>query len=69
MKVTVVAFTSSEARKARVGLTKLDKGILAFKKDLEDQRVDADDIRSFVDGIRLMADYFEKFLDDDRCRR
>ena len=65
MKVTVVAFSTAEARKAKGGLTKLKKGVNEFKRDLKDNRVDLDALESFVRGLRVVANYFEGFLEDE----
>ena len=65
MKVTVVAFSTAEARKAKGGLAKLKKGVNEFRKDLKDNRVDLDALESFVKGLRVVANYFEGFLEDE----
>lgn len=65
MKVTVVAFNTAEAHKAKEGLTKLKKGVNEFKKDLRDNRVDQDALESFVKGLRVVANYFERFVNDE----
>lgn len=65
MKVTVVAFNTAEAHKAKEGLVKLKKGVSEFKRDLRDNRVDQDTLESFVKGLRIIADYFEGFMKDE----
>ena len=65
MKVTVVAFNTAEAHKAKEGLIKLKKGVSEFKRDLRDNRVDQDTLESFVKGLRIIADYFEGFMKDE----
>lgn len=65
MKVTVVTFNSSEAHKAKEGLAKLKEGISEFKRDLRDNRVDLDTLESFVKGLRVVANYFEGFAEDE----
>ena len=65
MKVTVVAFNTAEAHKAKEGLVKLKKGVSEFRRDLRDNRVDQDTLESFVKGLRVIADYFEGFMKDE----
>lgn len=65
MKVTVVAFDDAESRKAKEGLTKLKKGIGRFRSDLKDNRVDLDTLESFVKGLRAVANYFDRFAEDE----
>lgn len=65
MKVTVVAFDTAEAHKAKEGLAKLKKGVSEFRRDLKDNRVDQDTLDSFVNGLRVVADYFEGFMKDE----
>ena len=65
MKVVVVSFSVAEARKAKVGLTKLKSGVEEFRKDLDDRRVDLDTIESFVKGLRVVANYFERVMQDE----
>ena len=65
MKVTVVAFNTAEAHKAKEGLAKLKKGVSEFRRDLRDNRVDQDTLESFVNGLRVIADYFEGFMKDE----
>lgn len=65
MKVTVVAFNTAEARKAKEGLAQLKKGVSEFRRDLRDNRVDQDTLESFVNGLRVIADYFEGFVKDE----
>ena len=66
MKVTVIALDAAEARKAKEGLSKLKGGIKEFRRDLRDCRLDEETIESFVDGLRVTADYFERLLKDDQ---
>lgn len=65
MKVTVVAFSSSEVKQTKEGLRKLQDGISEFRRDLSDSRIDVETVQAFVEGLRLTADYFEKFLQED----
>lgn len=65
MKVTVVVFNTTDAHKAKEGLTKLEKGISEFRKDLRDDRVDLDTLESFVNGLRVIANYFEEFANEE----
>lgn len=65
MKVTVVAFNTAEAHKAKEGLIKLKKGVSEFRRDLRDHRVDQDTLESFVKGLRVIADYFDGFIKDE----
>ena len=65
MKVTVVVFNNADAHKAKEGLTKLEKGISEFRKDLRDDRVDLDTLESFVNGLRVVANYFEEFANEE----
>lgn len=71
MKVTVVAFDTADAHKAKEGLAKLKKGVSEFRRDLKDNRVDHDTLDSFVNGLRVVADYFEGFMKDgtEKVRR
>lgn len=62
MKVTVVALSATEARKAREGLAKLGRSVRSFRRDWKDQRVDVDTVESFVRKLRITADYFDSFL-------
>lgn len=65
MKVTVVAFNTAEAHKAKEGLIRLKKGVSEFRRDLRDHRVDQDTLESFVKGLRVIADYFDGFIKDE----
>lgn len=65
MKVTVVAFNTAEAHQAKEGLLELKKGVSEFKRDLRDNRVDLDTLESFVEGLRVVANYFERFMEDE----
>ena len=65
MRVMVVAIKDTDARKARRGLLRLKRGVVAFRKDLKDSRVDLDTLEDFIEGLRVTANYFERFLDED----
>lgn len=65
MKVTVVVLDNTEAHKAKEELTRLRKGVSEFRQDLRDNRVDLDTLESFVEGLRIVANYFEGFMKDE----
>lgn len=65
MKVTVVTLNAAEAHKAKEGLTKLKKCVSEFRKDLRHNTVELECLQSFVEGLRVVADYFEGFIKDE----
>lgn len=65
MKVTVIEFDAVETREARNRLTNQKKLIDDFRRDLNDNRIDAETIRDFVEGLRVTAACFEQFVGDD----